>query len=351
VDYFKKTKAKSLWLNRYKTFDTPNALTELNKLIDETIKIANEYEARMLNGRYVTNHELYQKKLTEKMRHIETYHERMQRDFYKQLVLGLPESVKRELNDKIHPDNVSLDELATIWKELTEVNKLANDVERKYVYLFKGYGKMFGAGYKNFFKRFGTWLLTADARLAADFRNNIKAKGRWGVIWREAFYRSAVLALAYGIMDWAEAYYENQSGVPFKLGPASFKPDKEWGMSKDFKGEWTEAGMYAIKHVMEVGGLEFYKNPISTFAEGPAPKLLKVFFSDPNNQAKKLPFEQQLYRQQWNEFWKKYTQNNPEYINSDTLRKQEIERNITDSFQTAYMSAIEARKALDSLDK
>ncbi len=162
--------------------------------------------------------------------------------------------------------------------------------------------------------------------------------------------RAGTLAIAYGFIDYCEAYYKNQKGKAFEIFGTKFQPDMEWDQPEDFKGDYYEGAKYFVRHIATVAGTQFLKEPIATFTDGVAIKLAKKFLGDPENQKKKKEIEQELYQEQWEAFWKN-RKNLPDYQNGSPAQKVEVEANIKDSFQTAFMSASGTRKALDSLDK
>jgi hypothetical protein len=123
--------------------------------------------------------------------------------------------------------------------------------------------------------------------------------------------RTAILALYYGLVDYAEAYYKNVHGKAFEwpkwmpkyLGWAGvddepFEPDIEWGNKVDPKTgkSLMNGGPYLLYHMYQEASLVFKTHPINSLAKtGPATDWLIDLLSDPKKQSQLPVIETKMY--------------------------------------------------------
>lgn len=222
---------------------------------------------------------------------------------FKKIYGSLPPEVINRLDETVK-QNPKADELTILWGELSEFNTDAKVVQEKYTYWFGGIMNIFrdmkGRKGGDALKRVINFLLTYDARLNREIKESIKAEGRFGYFWREAFLRAGVVAIWTGFIDYWLAKSKNDRGEPFKdpLFNTAFEPTMEWSQPENFVDNKTKGAEYFMKHVLNSGFKYLYKHPIKGTQIGPVPRYIMAYFDDPERQKKKKFIETEIYQKE-----------------------------------------------------
>jgi len=315
------------------------------EMYDKASKISSDYlQAMETKGR--VDYTIYQEQLKNLLKEFKLMRNNVKKTVFNEMKKTMPEKVVKELDDAAG-SNVNDDDFLTMWGELKKISSDVVTEEEKYTFYFTGIIRIAtDIGNWRFMdatKRIFNFMIRYDARLQREIVDNVKSKGRYGWLWREAFVRTLVVAGYYGLIDYAEAFYKNKNGkaftwpdwMPEYLGWAGvdadpFEPDFEWGNKLEPEtGKTLKNGIpYIFIHI----GKEMWKvgseHPFMSLAKtGPLTAWIVDKLSDPNEQNQKEFIETELYKTEKENLLKKI-KSNPEYVNANP---QEQEKMITDS--------------------
>lgn len=316
-------------------------------MYDKASKISSDYLLAMeTKGR--VDYTIYQEQLKNLLKEFKLMRNNVKKTVFNEMKKTMPEKLVKELDDAAG-SNINDDEFLKMWGELKKISSDVVTEEEQYTYYFRGIIRIatdMGNGrFMDSSKRIFNWMIRYDARLQREIVDNVKSKGRFGWLWREALLRTLVVAGYYGLIDYAESWYKNKNGkayrwpdwMPKYLGWAGvdaepFEPDFEWGNKLDpDTGKTLKNGVpYMFLHV----GKEMWKvgseHPFMSLAKtGPLTAWIIEKMSDPNEQKQRPVIETKLYEDEKQNLIK-IIESNPKYME---LTPQEKESAMQDSLR------------------
>jgi hypothetical protein len=347
-EFFKDKIKYNLMLRGVETGIKPDYALRMKKLYEDAVKITKDWSD--VQGKGMVNIDSYRKKLYDILKEMKLLDRKCQRDVFDKLVTLLPENIKKELDDTV---KITDDELSKLWEQLTAVSKSGASFDDKYLFYLGGVGRMLsdirGGRGMDFAKRWGNFLIGLDFRLNREMTNNIRVKGRFGFIWREASLRAFLYAIAVGTVDYYLAYQKKEKGTALNILGTNFEPNLEWQRPKEIEDKDVNGLGYFLSHVGQTSGTYFLKHPIHASTMGPLPRVIDAFFNDPNKQRNKDITETELYDKSWEEYLKN-VRNNEEYKLLSPQDKIKAEEEAKVAFETQFKKVNEAKKALKKLD-
>lgn len=288
----------------------------------------------------VSNFSTHEKELTEILKEFQLMTNNVKQQVFKKIYGLLPPEVINRLDQTVI-QNPKADELTKLWDELSKFNTDAKVMQEKYTYWFGGIMNIFrdmkGGKGGDALKRIGNFLLTYDARLNREIKESIKAEGRFGYFWREAFLRAGVVAIWTGFIDYWLAKSKNDRGEPFKdpILNTTFEPTMEWGQPEVFVDNKTEGGKYFLKHVFASGFKYLYKHPIKGTQIGPVPRYIIAYFDDPERQKKKKFIETEIYQKELARMLQDL-EKDPKYMALSAVDKKGARDSSIQAFEESY---------------
>jgi hypothetical protein len=288
----------------------------------------------------VSNFSTYEKELIQILKEFEIMTNNVKQQVFKKIYSTLPTEVTSRLDQTVI-NNPKTDELTELWGELSKFNTDAKVVQEKYTYWFGGIMNIFRdmkrGGGGDALKRTINFLLTYDARLNREVKENIKAEGRFGYFWREAFLRAGIIALWTGFIDYWLAKEKNDRGEAWKdpVLNTTFEPTKEWGQPEKFVDNKTQGAWYFLKHMGMAGFTYLYEHPIKGTQVGPVPRYVMAYFDDPERQKKKKFIETKIYQEELNRMLKDL-EKDPKYMALSAVDKKGARDSSIQAFEESY---------------
>ena len=346
-EFFKDKIKYDLMLRGVETGIKPDYALRMKKLYEDAVKISTDWSA--VQGKGMVNIDGYRKQLYNILKEMKLLDRKCQRDVFENLVKLLPDNIRKELDESV---KITDDQLSELWKQLTEVSKSGASFDDKYLYYLGGVGRMItdigGGRGKDFAKRWGNFLITLDFRLNREMNNNIRAKGRFGFIWREVSLRAILYSVAVGAVDYFLAYEKKEKGTALNLFGTNFEPNLEWQRPKEIDDKDVNGLPYFLSHVGQTSLTYFKKHPFHAATMGPLLRVVDTFANDPDKQRNKDVTETELYNTSWEEYIKN-VRNNEEYKLLSPQDKLKAEEEAKTAFEVQFKQVNEAKNALEKL--
>ena len=288
----------------------------------------------------VSNFSTHEKELIEILKEFQLMTNNVKQQVFKKIYGLLPPEVINRLDQTVI-QNPKADELTKLWDELSKFNTDAKVMQEKYTYWFGGIMNIFrdmkGGKGGDALKRIGNFLLTYDARLNREVKESIKAEGRFGYFWREAFLRAGVVAIWTGFIDYWLAKSKNDRGEPWKdpILNTTFEPTMEWGQPEKFVDNKTKGAEYFLKHMFTSGFKYLYKHPIKGTQVGPVPRYILSYFDDPERQKKKKFIETEVYKKELARMLQDL-EKDPKYMALSAVDKKGARDSSIQAFEESY---------------
>ena len=302
-------------------------------------KVGFDYQNALKNPG-VSNFTTHEKELTKILKEFELMTNNVKQQVFKKIYALLPPEVINRLDQTVI-QNPNVDELTKLWDELSKFNNDAKVVQEKYRYWFGGIMNIFrdikNRDGGNVLKRTLNFLFTYDARLNREIKESIKAKGRFGYFWREAFLRAGTVALWTGFIDYWLAKSKNDRGEAFKdpVFNTTFEPTMEWGQPEKFVDNKTKGTEYFFKHVSTSGFKYLFKHPIKGTQIGPVPRYIMAYFDDPERQKKKKFIETEVYQKELARMLEDL-EKDPKYMALSAVDKKGARDSSIQAFEESY---------------
>ena len=349
LDFFRYKTKTNLWLNSAFTKEDEKGFEDImSDINDKIVEIANEY-SDALNDNTTIDYSSYRKRIFEQLIIFKRMSQNVKIKCRENLLKQLPENVKNQLNIPEVNNSYTDQELNKLWNYITEQNGDAKSFETKYTTFVEGFLKIFTEKNKRG-KRILNLLLSWDARLNSEFRNNILSRkyGRASVLSIELVKRSVILAGFYGAIDYFLAMKENTSGLPLTipevvpyLGGTKFEPYTKWSKNND--NSVLGGTQYMAQHFLSASYERFKTHPIESITTaGPLVSLYETFITDPNLQRKRNEVETQAFQIELQNFLNTLHKTDPNYLNlKDQSQKIKYDQDSTQAFKEQYKTMIE----------